>query len=108
MNNIAFDTWSVFRSSSSVMSHAEGGKSLTGFLLYGWGLPLMIVAVSYGLDYANIDSTFQPRYDEGFCWISETNALIVFYIAPIAVCLIANIVFYIHTSKIISGQNQTS
>ncbi len=102
MNNIAFNTWSVFRSSSSLINQGEGNKSLTGFMLYGWFLPLIIAAVAYGLDYVNIDSTFQPRYDEGFCWISQTNALIVFFIAPIAVCLIANVGFYIHTSLSLS------
>ncbi len=37
MNNIAFDIWSVFRSSRSTMSSE---KSLAGFVLYGWFLPL--------------------------------------------------------------------
>ncbi len=102
MNNIAFHTWSVFRSTGNLINQGEGNKSLTGFMLYGWFLPFIIAAVAYGIDYVHIDSTFQPRYDEGFCWISQTNALIVFFIAPIAVCLIANVGFYIHTSLSLS------
>ncbi len=105
MNNIAFDTWSVFRSSRST---TNSEKSLAGFVLYGWFLPLIIAAVAFGLDYVNIDLTIQPRYDEGFCWISQTNALILFYIAPIALCLFANIAFYIHTSISLSKSFKNS
>ena len=93
MNNIAFNTWTVFRSSKNAILN-ERDRSVVCYMLYGWCLPLIIAAVSLGLDYSDIDSNYQPKYADGYCWFSQTYPLVIFYIIPVALCIFVNVIFF--------------
>ncbi|CAH1799889.1 unnamed protein product, partial [Owenia fusiformis] len=65
------------------------------------GVPAVIVAISLGLDFTDIDPDFKPMYGEGICWISQRYPLLLFFTLPIAITILLNIGFFIPTAIIL-------
>eukprot|EP00051_Salpingoeca_urceolata_P033179 m.19389 g.19389 ORF g.19389 m.19389 type:complete len:1907 (+) comp5931_c0_seq1:735-6455(+) len=56
--------------------------------IVAWGVPAVIVAITVGVAGAD-------KYgDESFCWINDSNTLVGAFLAPLAVMLLANFVFF--------------
>ena len=63
MNIIAVDTWLAFRPSAAFSRADEDERSLIVHYLCGWGIPLLLVAVSLGMNFADVDEKFRPEED---------------------------------------------
>ncbi|CAH1776884.1 unnamed protein product [Owenia fusiformis] len=113
---IARDMFYIFSPSSFAKSTDTNVSVLKLYTLLAWGIPAVIVAISLGLDFSDIDPAFKPMYGRGICWISQRYALLIFFTTPIAVSILVNIGFFIPTAislwkstkQRVQSSNQTS
>ena len=63
MNVIAVDTWLVFRPSSAFSRSDEKERSLIVHCILGWGIPLLLVLLSLGMNYSDVDVNFRPKLE---------------------------------------------
>ncbi len=99
MNVIAVDTWLVFKASSAFSRAEEMGKSFILYLCIGWGLPVLLVAVSiitHFVDSVNVN--FSPQFGGSRCWYTQRYAMLLYFGVPIAISILLNTGIYIHTS----------
>ena len=97
MNVMAYDIWKTFARSSRPTSADNHAKKFLRYSLYGWGAAFLIIFVAIVVNYTVNESIFRPGYGEKICWIRYRPALIVFFAAPVALVVVANLVFYILT-----------
>ena len=101
MNTMAVDALeTVF----DILKHRVAEKLPTRFPFYSifsWTGPALIVATSVLVDTFAADSSFKPMYGVGICWLTNKNALIVFFAGPIFFIIFVNaILFAIIATKI--------
>ena len=98
MNVIAVDTWLVFRPSSAFSRSDEKEKSLIVHYVLGWGIPLLLVLLSLGMNYSDVNVDFRPEFGGSRCWYTKRYAMLVYFGVPMAISILMNIFFYIHTA----------
>ena len=98
MNVIAVDTWLVFKPSAAYSRADDEGRSLILHYLLGWGIPLLLVTVSTGMNYSDVDERFVPEFGGSRCWYTQRYAMLIYFGVPIALSIILNITLYIWTS----------
>jgi hypothetical protein len=85
----------IFHYLMLVVVFISGQKAyLRQFFFLGWGLPVVIVAISFGLrfdDYGNYD----------YCFLTHHSGLIYAFVAPMIVILLANLMVLIIAMKIV-------
>ena len=97
MNVIAVDTWLVFRPSAAFSLADEQEKSLLVHIICGWGIPQLLVAVSIGMNYSDVDERFVPEFGGSRCWYTQRYAMLLYFGVPIALSILLNIFLYIST-----------
>ncbi|CAH1773615.1 unnamed protein product [Owenia fusiformis] len=95
---IARDMFYIFSPSSFAKSTDTNVSVLKLYALLAWGIPAVIVAISLGLDFSNIDPVFKPMYGREICWISQRYPLLIFFTTPIAIAILVNMGFFIPTA----------
>ena len=98
MNIIAVDHWLVFRPSAAFLRSDEEDRSLIIHYLCGWGIPLLLVTISIGMNYSNVEERFIPEFGGPRCWYTQRYAMLLYFGIPIALSILINIVLYIWTS----------
>ena len=98
MNIIAVDTWLVFRPSAAYSRADDEERSLVLHYLLGWGIPLLLVIVSIGMNYSDVDEKYVPEFGGSRCWYTRRYAMLLYFGVPIALPIILNIILYIWTS----------
>ncbi|XP_060572788.1 adhesion G protein-coupled receptor E3-like [Ruditapes philippinarum] len=108
MNVIAFDLLLTFSRSFIVTGGNKTSKRFFLYNVYGWLLPMIIVATAVGIDESSFDtlSEFRPGYGQGICWITSTKALMLFFIGPLAFFKLIDIIGFIFTSCFIARARQ--
>lgn len=105
MNVMSFDIFFTF-SKGFVNSGNKGSSSrrFRFYSLYAWSGALVLVGSASLTDQVS-EFAFRPEYGVGFCWISNSKGLLLFFLIPIAILLLSNFVFFvisaisIHTSS---------
>ncbi|PSN44235.1 hypothetical protein C0J52_04822 [Blattella germanica] len=98
----AFDVWTAIRKSVIKLQFHPGDRKKR-FLVYSflaWILPAFIVAVALVLHLVEVQSDYQPGFEDD-CWFNNDNALLVFVVAPLSVVMLFNIVFFSWTAWLI-------
>ena len=98
MNIIAVDTWLAFRPSAAFSRADDEGRSLVLHYLLGWGIPLLLVAVSIVINYTSVDGKFNPEFGGSRCWYTQRYAMLLYFGLPITLSMIINITLYTWTS----------
>ncbi|XP_060572529.1 uncharacterized protein LOC132730585 [Ruditapes philippinarum] len=108
MNVIAFDLLVTFSRSFIVTGGNKTSKRFFLYNVYGWLLPMIIVATAVGIDESSLDtlSEFRPGYGQGICWITSRKALMLFFIGPLALFKFIDIIGFIFTSCFIARARQ--
>ena len=91
MNVIAVDTWLVFRPSAVFSRADEEERSLIVHYLCGWGIPLLLVIISIGINYSEVDEKFRPEFGGFRCWYTQRYAMLIYFGVPVAISLLLNI-----------------
>ena len=98
MNVIAVDTWLVFRPSAAFSRSDEEKRSFIVHYVVGWGIPLLLVGLSLGMNYSDIDERFRPEFGGSRCWYTQRYAMLIYFGVSMALSILLNIYFYVHTS----------
>ena len=98
MNVIAVDTWLVFRPSSAFSHSDEEQRSLIVHYALGWGIPILLVLLSLGMNYSDVDVNFRPEFGGSRCWYTQRYAMLIHFGIPIATSILVNVCLYIITS----------
>ena len=97
MNVMGFDICRTFAGSLTRRGGMPGRGQRSTFLyysLYAWGCPTIIVSVGLTLDLTNWLDNYAPQYGINVCWISNRNALGVFFALPVAALLLENMFLF--------------
>lgn len=108
MNVIAFDLFTTFSHSfAPTRAASNSSKRFYSYSSYGWLVPFTIttIAVVLDLSYAEVNG-FRPGYGEGICWITSRNALLLFFVGPLAVFKLFDVVGFLCTWFHISRTKQ--
>ncbi|XP_064472739.1 uncharacterized protein LOC135387496 [Ornithodoros turicata] len=90
---LSFDIW---KGVAAVKLSRGRRRAFSLYCLLAWGLPLCLVLMCAGIDYAVPSFLLAPRYGQATCWISSITAHAVVFLTPIAILLTLNAVFYVH------------
>ncbi|CAH1793533.1 unnamed protein product [Owenia fusiformis] len=107
MNVMAYDIWRTF-SRQGLPPSGTGNKRFAFYSIYAWLAPLVVIAISLGLNFTDAESQFNPRYGVPICWINKRMALITLFAVPIGVILLGNLVFFGLTVRSIYLVGQTA
>ncbi|GBM30894.1 G-protein coupled receptor Mth2 [Araneus ventricosus] len=98
MNIMAYDLYKTFGNKTVLNNIRSKGKYLFRYMLYAYGLPLLIVLTTALLDKYLEDSIFSPQYGKNnFCWITNKYAAAMYFATPLAVIMCVNFIFYLLT-----------
>ena len=111
MNVMGLDICRTFAGSPTSRGVKTGHDQRSTFLyysLYAWGFPTLIVAVGLILDFNNLMDGFAPKYGINICWISNRKALAVFFVLPVAIMLLGNLLLFSITVHSILQQKKAA
>ncbi|XP_033113482.1 adhesion G protein-coupled receptor E4-like [Anneissia japonica] len=94
-NVLAFDLARVFGTQSPRSSTFNKRLLLGLYMLYGWGLPAVVVALCLTLHFSGKSDFRYGR--ETFCWFSNHRSLLYAFAIPVAICIVFNFILYIIT-----------
>ena len=97
MNVMAFDIYFSFTQQFRKAS-ARGMKWFVKYSLYAWLSPLAIVVAAFFIDEFSAWE-YRPKYADPICWITDSTGLLIFFLAPLALILLANFVFFVLSLK---------
>lgn len=90
MNVMAFDVSRTFTGKGHRSPTSSRGKLFLLYLLYAWGFPLLIVAVTLVVnEYGGLHVGYGNDY---YCWITNPIALAVFFAVPVVTMILFNVV----------------
>ncbi|XP_041483049.1 uncharacterized protein LOC121429860 isoform X2 [Lytechinus variegatus] len=96
MTLLAFDLCRSFKGTQTRTHHSPNSRlrRYARYSLVGWGVPLLLVIVSLGLHFTEND-ILPLEYGSGRnCWVYPVLSNIVFFIGPIVLSLVANVVLF--------------
>lgn len=76
-------------------------KILPRYALYAYGLPLVIVSITVGINFCDCTGDFEIEYGRPYCWINNAKANMIFFGLPLALALVANMILFVKTVRII-------
>jgi hypothetical protein len=94
MNVMAFDICRTFTKFSKPSSSDNYMRKFVRFCLYSLCTSLLIVLIAVVVNYSVNDSVYRPGYGEGVCWFKYRRALLIFFAVPVAMVILANIVYF--------------
>ncbi|XP_014254266.1 G-protein coupled receptor Mth2-like isoform X2 [Cimex lectularius] len=72
-------------------------KKLLAYSFYAWGMPLIILAVTVGVDYSDSipsSSIFKPNMGKDRCFFKGRTATWTYFYGPMAVILFSNLILF--------------
>ncbi|XP_003723996.2 adhesion G protein-coupled receptor E2 [Strongylocentrotus purpuratus] len=96
MTLLAFDLCRSFRVTQT-RSHRDPTSRLKRYArhsLVGWGVPLLLVIVALGLHFTENDVLLLEYGSGRNCWVYPVLANIVFFIGPVVLSLVANVILF--------------
>ena len=97
MTAVTLDTWLVFKPSSTFVKVGDGNKSLIKYILPCWLIPAVVVIIVTSLDFADVDSRFQPKFGTNLCWFNQRYALLLYFGVPVALLTLLTTIFFVLT-----------
>ncbi|XP_015109754.1 G-protein coupled receptor Mth [Diachasma alloeum] len=101
LNVMCFDIWWTFGGLGGAGGR-RGAQRKRFFLysLYAWGLAFALACLAGAADYTGVmPRSMRPNIGVDSCWFnSESSGVVIFFITPISIQLVANVIFFILTS----------
>ena len=99
MNMMAVDVWVTFsRSFMQAGSHGKTSKRFRLYSLFSWTGPALVVVAALMVEFLASSSTFRPNYGRGICWLTNKNAVLIFFAAPLFLITLVNTVLFVATA----------
>ena len=96
MNVLAFDTAVTFSSKMFDSQQKASSSKFRVYLLYSWGLPVLIVGLCLCFDLLNLRSFVYIDLD--LCWLTSGQTLLMGFGLPLAVLVFLNVIFFMKTA----------
>ncbi|XP_068696015.1 uncharacterized protein [Montipora foliosa] len=100
MNAMACDVHKTFTSSDGGHgSNSQGNqnKRLMRYCLFGWGVPAIAVSIFVIIDQILSKGFIGYGEGEAYCFISKPEAVLYFFVAPVALIMLFNAFALVHT-----------
>ena len=103
---IAFDIYQTIRNSLSSFRYKTGPQTIR-FVTYSlicWSLPAFAVVFAWLTDIGQFDPSIPGEFKPNFgktneCWFGYRKALLAFFVLPVGVITVLNLIFFLLTSK---------
>lgn len=111
MNVMAFDIFRSFTSAKSQSFYSSRKRTVSKrfihYSLYAWMSPLLIVLISIILEFAKVEQVM-PDYGKAFCWFGNKNSQLIFFVVPVSLLILSDIIFFCLTVREIYKVNEGS
>ncbi|XP_068755912.1 adhesion G protein-coupled receptor E5-like [Montipora capricornis] len=100
MNAMAYDVHKTFTSSDGGHGSSRQGnqnKRLMRYCLFGWGVPAIAVSIFVIIDQILSKGFIGYGEGEAYCFISKPEAVLYFFVAPVALIMLFNAFALVHT-----------
>ncbi|XP_068697791.1 uncharacterized protein [Montipora foliosa] len=100
MNAMAYDVHKTFTSSDGGRGSNRQGhqnKRLVRYCLFGWGVPAIAVSIFVIIDQILSKGLIGYGEGEAYCFISKPEAVLCFFVAPVALIMLFNAFALVHT-----------
>lgn len=78
------------------------------YSLYAWGFPTLVVTLGFILDLTHLLDSYAPQYGSHLCWICNKRGLVIFFIFPVMLLILANLVLFTLTVRSILKQKRAA
>ena len=95
MTVIGWDILNMFKASSDFQRIGQGNKKFVIYSLYSWLFPTVAVCIALAVDHSNVDSKWHPAYADKLCWLSGRIGLLIYFVSPVALQILINIIIFI-------------
>ena len=107
MNVMSLDVYITFK--GHIHRHAAiGGKTYVKYSIYAWGIPAIVVAVALTAQFTDVIPYLKPHYSDMICWILNRDSKIIFFLVPVGIIMLTNVIFFIGTSFELYKQNRSA
>ena len=96
MNVLALDTAVTFSSKIFDSQQKASSSKFRVYLLYAWGLPVLIVGLCVCFDLLKLRSF--AYIDLDLCWLKSGQTLLMGFGLPLAVLVFLNVIFFVKTA----------
>ncbi|XP_046390121.1 G-protein coupled receptor Mth2-like [Ischnura elegans] len=99
-NIMCIDIYIAFSSTTPPKANSSEMKKFFTYILYGWGLPLVIIIVIILMDFHPIvesEKYLKPEF-QVTCWFYTARSRLAYFFAPISVLFICNIILFALTA----------
>ncbi|XP_068757221.1 probable G-protein coupled receptor Mth-like 1 [Montipora capricornis] len=100
MNAMAYDVHKTFTSLDGGRGSNRQGhqnKRLVRYCLFGWGVPAIAVSIFVIIDQILSKGLIGYGEGEAYCFISKPEAVLCFFVAPVALIMLFNAFALVHT-----------
>ena len=97
MTTVTLDTWLGFIPSATFVKVGDTNKSLIKYILPCCLIPAVAVIMVTSLDFAHVDSRFQPKFGTNLCWFNQRYALLLYFGVPVALLTLLTTIFFVLT-----------
>ena len=103
MNVISFDICKTFHSQSLKY---ESNRTYLRYFFYAWGLPLLMTVCAIMIDLLAPESSVAPGFAKYGFWFSSAWGLLMFFIIPVEIIFVFNMVMLILSISAIAKQRK--
>ncbi|EEB18426.1 class B secretin-like G-protein coupled receptor GPRmth4, putative [Pediculus humanus corporis] len=96
-NVITFNVWNAIRRKSSPKFHNNKFLGIF-YVLWGFGIPLLMVAISFIMEYIPGRDHVKPHFGETKCWFKGKLESWSYFHGPVSVLLVFNSLMFCHSS----------
>ncbi|GAB6020585.1 hypothetical protein CHUAL_003264 [Chamberlinius hualienensis] len=111
MNTIAFDVWRTLCQATSELRVSSGQqwKKFIFYSAYSWLGSAAVVASAIIVENSSyIPEIYKPSFGLTHCWFSNRRALLIFFVIPVIVLVIINVLLFSMSANIIATTTRNS
>ncbi|KAK6637740.1 hypothetical protein RUM44_008162 [Polyplax serrata] len=113
MLTMAFDIWRTLKIATFELRVSSGKqwKKFIAYSIWSWTAPLILMITAIAIDMApsgGVDIYVRPFFGVHSCWFGHRQALLIFFAAPFAAIMIANIGFFASSAHMIFSTTSTT
>ncbi|GAB6025737.1 hypothetical protein CHUAL_011720 [Chamberlinius hualienensis] len=111
MNSISFDVWRTLRLATSEL-RVSSGQQWQKFIIYStyswFGSALVVIAAIIVENSSYVPRIYKPSFGLVTCWFGSRRALQIFFVTPITIIILINMLMFILSARIIVSTTRNS
>ncbi|XP_054711013.1 uncharacterized protein LOC129220609 [Uloborus diversus] len=111
MGVMAYDVWRTLKMATTEL-RVSGGRQMRRFAAYTfftWVTPLFVMILIAFAEYTDaFPLSYRPGFAKPRCWFKRRRALLVFFATPLIAIMLANLLLFLHSARMILMTTQTT